>query len=404
MRPGKLAFIALALGLLVVASAGTAAAQEPLADLGLAAGPCDGIGDGTWNGCRGTGCHVCQEQLAGYDCYFQNHPGCILNTTCAGQFYDCDAACPAPTAADRCTDGTDVDGDGIADAWETTLMQRFAPVVRLYPSDEYRPSSAEWYLQRTHMRFHHSDCSDCQILNKGAVTTFNVTTQSHRNKSGWPWCSHSGSWQYSDLRTAPSRFFLQIPNDSAEMTTRLGAPSSNWTCYAHVRWAPGSSQYDIQYWLFYPYNGNSTAGVGAHEGDWEHVTVRVTNDGAAVSSMYFSAHDREGRWYSANQLLYASGRPVAYSAWHSHASYPWPQTWNRSFPLPADYTADGGPAWDCLASQVNLGERGAALNGKAWLNFSGRWGEIGAFGGDCPLDLCFSGPWSPALQSYWNGD
>ncbi|HMB55529.1 MAG TPA: hypothetical protein VKU40_19575, partial [Thermoanaerobaculia bacterium] len=172
---------------------------------------CDGIGDGTWNGCRGTGCSVCAEKLAGYDCYFDNHPECILNSNCQGLFFDCDAACPPPTEADRCTGGTDADGDAIADGFEQTLIGRFAPVVRLYPTDPHRPSSAEWYLQRTHMRFHHSGCSDDQILNKGQVTSNNVTAQVHRNKSGWPWCSHSGSLEYSDLRNAPNRFFLQIP-------------------------------------------------------------------------------------------------------------------------------------------------------------------------------------------------
>ncbi len=74
---------------------------------------CDGSGDGTWNGCRGNGCAVCEEQLGGYDCYFVNHPQCDLNTTCAGQFYDCDAACPEPTAADVCV--CDGSGDGTWD-------------------------------------------------------------------------------------------------------------------------------------------------------------------------------------------------------------------------------------------------------------------------------------------------
>ncbi len=74
---------------------------------------CDGIGDDTWNGCRANGCAVCEEKLVGYDCYFENHPQCVLNTTCAGRFFDCDAACPEPTEADRCVcDGI---GDGTWD-------------------------------------------------------------------------------------------------------------------------------------------------------------------------------------------------------------------------------------------------------------------------------------------------
>ncbi len=354
---------------------------------------CDGSGDGTWNGCRGTGCHVCSEKISAYGCYFLNHPACIQNTTCAGQFFDCDAGCPPPTEADLCG-ATSKDGDTLSDVLEDQLVWRFAPVVRLHPSDSYRPSSADWYMARTQMRFDHSGCSDDQILNKGQVTTYNIDLQAHQNKNGWPGCGHNSSVQYSDMRTPNSRFFLQIPNDSAELTTRLGAPSTDWTCYAHARFAPGSTtQYDIQYWFFYPYNGALAVGQGGHEGDWEHITVRVQSDGTTLSQVYFSAHNNEGQWYLPGQISYTTdGRPVAYSAINSHASYPSAGTWSRGV-LPADHTADGGPAWDCRRGVWNVGERGLPLNkGRYWLNYSGRWGEIGEI---------FSGPWGPAYQGYW---
>jgi hypothetical protein len=61
---------------------------------------CNGT-PGTWAGCRGTGCWVCNELLQGYPRYAENHPGCIVNYTCDGQHYTCNAACPAPTEADR---------------------------------------------------------------------------------------------------------------------------------------------------------------------------------------------------------------------------------------------------------------------------------------------------------------
>jgi hypothetical protein len=62
-------------------------------------GTCQGTA-GQWSGCRGNGCAVCSEQLGSYPCYFQNHPSCARNDTCAGVFFTCNAACPAPTAAD----------------------------------------------------------------------------------------------------------------------------------------------------------------------------------------------------------------------------------------------------------------------------------------------------------------
>jgi hypothetical protein len=57
---------------------------------------------GQWAGCRGTGCHVCSEKVAGFACYFVNHPKCVSNGTCDGQYFTCNQDCPAPTANDIC--------------------------------------------------------------------------------------------------------------------------------------------------------------------------------------------------------------------------------------------------------------------------------------------------------------
>jgi hypothetical protein len=61
---------------------------------------CNGT-PGEWQGCRGTGCWVCAEQLVGYPRYAQNHPRCLVNNTCDGLFFTCNADCPAPTEMDR---------------------------------------------------------------------------------------------------------------------------------------------------------------------------------------------------------------------------------------------------------------------------------------------------------------
>lgn len=62
---------------------------------------CTGSG-GSYMGCRGTGCSVCTDLLAGYDCYFENHPTCVPNPTCGGLYFTCSPGCPAPSAADVC--------------------------------------------------------------------------------------------------------------------------------------------------------------------------------------------------------------------------------------------------------------------------------------------------------------
>ncbi len=64
---------------------------------------CAGVSGG-WNGCRGSGCTACVELLVDYPQYFNRHPDCKPNCTCAnGGFFaaTCSAVCPAPTSADR---------------------------------------------------------------------------------------------------------------------------------------------------------------------------------------------------------------------------------------------------------------------------------------------------------------
>ena len=60
-----------------------------------------GVSD-NWQGCRGTGCSVCSELVAAYPLYFKNNPGCTSVNGCGGSAFACSAACPAPTAKDRC--------------------------------------------------------------------------------------------------------------------------------------------------------------------------------------------------------------------------------------------------------------------------------------------------------------
>jgi hypothetical protein len=62
---------------------------------------CNGT-PGQWSGCRGNGCAVCSELVSSYACYFQNHPACQANSTCGGLYFTCNSHCPAPTAADIC--------------------------------------------------------------------------------------------------------------------------------------------------------------------------------------------------------------------------------------------------------------------------------------------------------------
>jgi hypothetical protein len=304
----------------------------------------------------------------------------------------------------------DADGDGLDDTLETQLISRFAPVVRLYPDDDYRPASVDWYLARVTMRFNHVSCEDCEILAPYAVTLGGLISKHHKEKTDWPICSHNDTIQYS-WNTTPSSsdttdFFLEIVEDGNKEATRRGDLAAA-VCYAHVHKSPSHHpmMYDVQYWFFYPYNGPTLA-LWAHEGDWEHLTVRVEPDGQTIHRILYDAHGGDGGWYAEGPAgtgySLTNGRPIVYSAYHSHASYPSAGTQPRDW-APDDHTADGGPIWDCLRQTVNLGEGNAPASGMEWIQYTGHWGEIGS-AISFLWDDCTTGPYGPAFHESWGAD
>ena len=299
----------------------------------------------------------------------------------------------------------DNDHDGINDSVEDELIQSFAPIVKLHPEEQYLPANVSWYLARVRMRYNVKLGFDDQILERGALNLTSLLTQTHDDQS-------------SGLSQALTEFFLEATDenggdllDDYKEETRKGTEPSNWVCYAHVRTVLAENQqrmYDIQYIFFYSYNGDMAWGSieSAHEADFEHITVRVESDLQTIYQIYYAAHEEEGRWYSRETYpgakdgysVTADGRPIAYSALDSHASYPWTGEWERGWrERPNDFTKDNGPEWDCPTNIVNLGERLYPRASMQWIQYSGRWGEIGEMSWT-------KGPYGPAYQNWWNSD
>jgi hypothetical protein len=295
----------------------------------------------------------------------------------------------------------DRDHDGLPDEIEDRLIRKFAPVVRFHPNERYLPADVSWYLQRTRMRFEVNNGIDRQLIDKGNVTMTGLI-------------SKKDNGQFSGLSAFGSDFFLEQTDidggdklDNYRLETRKGNSPSDWVVYAHVRPAGNhTGMYDIQFIFFYAYNGDLlvTPLETAHEADVEHITVRVEQDMNTINQVFYAAHDGAGRWYDRQTAGYpdgfqvtAAGRPVVYSAVNSHASYPKAGRVDRGIELPDDETGDGGLEWNCSLNAVNIGEKNFPHEGMQWVQYSGRWGEIGETG-------FTTGPYGPAYQAWWNED
>lgn len=65
-----------------------------------------------WDGCNGSGCSVCDDQIgAAYPKYFEHHRNCSRNTACNGSYSRCGENCPPPTIVDSCNGLPDEHGN-----------------------------------------------------------------------------------------------------------------------------------------------------------------------------------------------------------------------------------------------------------------------------------------------------
>jgi Vacuolar protein sorting-associated protein 62 len=166
--------------------------------------------------------------------------------------------------------------------------------------------------------------------------------------------------------------------------------------------------YDLVYGFFYAYNGkamNDYVGFGVHEGDLEHVVVRVDADQKTLLAVYYRQHkssDPYNGWYYppapdapvAGSIFFeatSDGRPVVYSALCSHASYP-READDWSYGLKGTDEVGQGTAWETWNSIVVLND----ASQQAWLDYSGRMGAA-------PTGVSLSyPPTTPVAQGWQN--
>ena len=237
------------------------------------------------------------------------------------------------------------------------------------------------------------------------------------------------------------QLFIGNNDDGAWAETASGNMKSA-RCFARPHFtvkSDGAQYIDIPYALFFPFNGAPEQGVvggvayvtnvGAHEGDWEHITVRLSIPGEEIVAIYYSAHGKaDSTWYFApaaaldDQNAYLQqergykmlgGQVVAFAAKNSHGMYnrvgeavlrtigeKGANSTERTLGgalLPYEATGlgekiDCGSKMDVVTPQDgNSGETKLS-----WIKFPGRWGSYPPFGvlGD-------DGPLGPRFKDWW---
>jgi hypothetical protein len=163
----------------------------------------------------------------------------------------------------------------------------------------------------------------------------------------------------------------------------------------------------VQYWSFYVFNGalDDMLMAGAHEGDWEHVTVVVSADERELLGVYMAAHSHEGQWLKPGAFVQTGHAVHVYVALHTHASYPSQGVKKRindnvMYSFLHDHCSNDGVVWH-PDTVINMGEQAVPL--VPWAYYNGYWGskKLGYSFIPLPFDSA-SPPRGPMHQAdYW---
>ncbi|XP_031097390.1 uncharacterized protein LOC116001635 [Ipomoea triloba] len=191
------------------------------------------------------------------------------------------------------------------------LFREYSPVLYLHPLETYHPSSVNWFFS-----------------NGALLYTKGQETNPVRIEPGGSNLPQGGS--------NDGLYWINLPVDSNEKERVKKGDLQSSEVYLNIKPMFGGTFTDIAIWIFYPFNGPSTAKlgqieiiplgiIGEHVGDWEHLTLRISNFNGVLNKLYLSEHSG-GSWVNSPNLEFFNGtnKPVAYSSLNGHANYPKP--------------------------------------------------------------------------------
>ncbi|KAK4285589.1 hypothetical protein QN277_002269 [Acacia crassicarpa] len=246
------------------------------------------------------------------------------------------------------------------------LMKAYAPLMYLHPDEKYLPSSVNWYFSNGALLYTRGEESSKPV----AIDPSGSNLPQGGENDGAYW--------------------IDLPQGETNKDRVIRGDLQSFQAYLHIKPMFGATFTDISTWIFYPFNGPSRARVvvnksiplgkiGEHVGDWEHVTLRISNFNGELKSVYFSQHSG-GQWVDASELEFQPGKnkAVAYSSLNGHALYSKPglilQGTNtigiRNDTAKSDKFVDLGEGFEVVSGEY----LGSAVTEPAWLNYRREWG------------------------------
>ncbi|CAN0928910.1 Hypothetical protein At1g04090 [Linum grandiflorum] len=280
------------------------------------------------------------------------------------------------------------------------IFRAYSPRVYFHPKEQYFPCSVDWLFKNGTL-----------LYTKGKESSPEPVQPDGSNLP-------TGGWNDGE-------YWLDLPKEKSERERVKKGDVEGARSYLHVKPMFGGTFTDIATWIFYPYNGSARLNVGIipniplpigqHVGDWEHLTLRVSNFDGQLRSVYFSQHSG-GQWVDAPELELEDGnKTVAFSSRNGHAMYP-------KEGVVMQGSRFGGIRNDAARSSTKLDTAASGFTVVAaeylgvaeprWVNYMREWGpkiEYALSKVTLPIKLpkeLFGeeGPTGPKAKGNWAGD
>ena len=277
----------------------------------------------------------------------------------------------------------------------------FDLIVALHEDEEYFPMDADDYIVLSRFRRHIDGGTDMgydKNLNK--FVSGNDKTPNYYNIPAKTINSYVSEVEHQRLYNLRPHDGMSLHDKEVFLQpfTKLCGdtnPNKRVPAYVNILNYTNEIGEDIEYidfWLFFGYD---FASFGSHQGDWEHVMVKLVNKKIAGAWL---SHHSNFTYFKASDLDIAEvgGRPrlKVFCAKGSHAMYATTGLHKTDFIIEIDHlisdnASDKGYRWKVSDNRIYL-------RNQPWKNFAGAWGEVGLWGVTTgPL-----GPWYKKLD-YW---
>jgi PKD repeat protein len=281
----------------------------------------------------------------------------------------------------------------------------YAPILYLHPEEKHFPMDPGDFIASSKLKWAHNDCTDDDDRAWSPLNVLALKQGQYTHQADFLSClgkavGHFGENYSSNQLTAPAEaikagesnqlhvtpgrregFYLDIPKNKqlGDKPTR-NQPYTNNLYYEYVQ-----GKYII-YWFFYGYSGRD---LDEHEGDWEHIVVRLNEKDEATHVTYYQhfcdpANADYGifTWEEMRQKNYLWGsHPAVFSALEGHPSFP-PMNQTVEFPCGDPLTIRQGTFDRVNADFTDISRAWHTANGtlrdarkQPWYGLGVGWGE-----------------------------